>query len=205
MIGHHEKLLLDAGFVPSHVETQKSVIYILEPELRIVYCNAYWDEFARANGGERLQRDEVRGTSVLEVTPHVLKSFYREAFQHVQRRHRDWEHDFECSSAEVYRLFHMRAVFLGEGHVLLENSLRVERGHGADHSSLPASSERYVNKDGIVTMCMHCRRTKRMAEFPERLNEIAEMVWDWVPAYVETPPRQVSHGLCRMCYPLFFD
>jgi hypothetical protein len=123
----------------------------------------------------------------------------------VQRAHADWEHDFECSSAEDYRLFHMRAVCLGAGHVLVENSSQVEKEHGEDRIGVSASSDRYVSKDGVVTMCMHCRRTKRVAEFPERLSEIGDIVWDWVPAFVEDPPAVVSHGLCRMCYPLFFQ
>ena len=200
----YEELLLRAGLVPEHVETQKSVIYILTPDLRIAYCNAYWDEFAKANAGASMQRSQVRGTSVSEVTPGFLKPFYEEAFGRVQKVHIQWEHDFESSSASVYRLFHMRVAALGDGYIMVENSLRVETPHTADRAAVLPDRHRYISPDGLVTMCMHCRRTKRAADFPERLTEMLAMVWDWVPTYIENPPRDISYSLCRMCYPLFF-
>ena len=200
----HKHLLEGAGFLPDYVESHKSVIYIVESELRIVYCNAYWDEFALANDGEKLLRAHIRGECVLDVIPDPLKSYYRDGFRGVQETGNVWEHDFECSSPKQFRQFHMRVTRLAANHTLVENSLRVERQHGAERPAMAPSEHVYATVDGTVTMCMHCRRTKRATEFPERLNELADMVWDWVPSFVEKPPNCVSHGLCRMCYPEFF-
>ena len=201
----HKHLLQNAGFIPDYVESHKSVIYILEPELHIVYCNAHWDEFALANGGYKLQRALINGVCVLDVIPDPLKSFYRDGFHQVRETSHSWEHEFECSSADLYRTFRMRVTRLAGNHLLVENSLSVEKPHGMDRPATPSSGHIYVTADGIVTMCMHCRRTKRAAEFPERLNELADMVWDWVPSFVQNPPERVSHGVCRMCYPRFFE
>ena len=205
MLDLHKQLLLEGGWVPDHVETHRSVIYLLDPELNIVYCNAYWDDFAMANGGDKLQRKNMAGTAVLGVTPDVLRPFCRDRFARVQRTRTSWEQDYECSSAGLYRLFRMRVVSLGGDHLLVENSLRVEQEHGVDRPAASPWEHIYVTQDGMVTMCVHCRRTKRSVEFPETLPELAEAVWDWVPAYVQHPPQHVSHGICRMCYPLFFE
>ncbi len=204
MLPTHKQLLLESGLIPQHVEEHKSVIYMLDPQVRIVYCNAFWDEFALANGGEKLLRKDTIGIVLLDVVPDVLRFFYRERFEQVQLTQKVWEHDYECSSPEQYRLFRMRVVCLGAGHLIVDNSLRVEQEHGVLRSVAFPWSHNYLNADGIVTMCMHCRRTKRVAELPETLAGLAETVWDWVPSFVHKPPKWVSAGICRMCYPLFF-
>ena len=51
----------------------------------------------------------------------------------------------------------------------------------------------YVDANGLITMCAHCRRTRRAdAQRAER--------WDWVPAWVARLPDRTSHGLCPGCF-----
>lgn len=46
------KLHLEAaGFRLASLEADHSIIYMLNPDLRIIYCNKAWDEFASLNGG----------------------------------------------------------------------------------------------------------------------------------------------------------
>jgi len=192
-----EMRLTAAGFQIESVEADHSILYMLQPDLRIVYCNKAWDQFAAENGGVRLSRAEVRGTSVLEIIPEPLRSFYANGFASAQKQSRTWEHDYECSSPGLYRLFHMRVLPLASSYLFVENSLRIERPHGPERPAMPANAALYLSENGIVTLCSHCRRTRRS-------GTLETPVWDWVPSYLENPPGPVSHGLCRNCRAYFY-
>jgi hypothetical protein len=138
----------------------------------------------------------VLGIDWLSVIPQPLKKFYSDGAASVQRTGETWEHDFECSSPEVHRRFHMRMLRLPEGHFLLENSNRVEAKHpqNLDEDDLNLT---HVDTYGIVTMCSHCRRVRRADTSQKR-------TWDWVPFLVRKTPDRVSHGLCPTCCSYFY-
>jgi PAS domain-containing protein len=189
--------LAEAGFRIENVEADTAIIYLLDPDLRIVYCNKAWDQFASLNGGTGLNRRAILGMSVLDVIAGPLRPFYENAFGHAKEEDRPWEHDYECSSLASYRLFHMRVLPLADSYLLVENSLRFERPHGSERPVMPADSALYLSKDGMLTMCAHCRRTRR-------IGTTSAPVWDWVPSYLVEPPAPVSHGLCRNCHAYFY-
>ena len=191
-----EKRLAAAGFQPQNVEADDSIVFMLDPDLRIVYCNAAWDLFASQNNGVGLLRSAISGTAILDAIPEPLKSFYARRFAQVATTGSPWEHDYECSSPDRYRLFHMRVLPLSESHLLVENSLRFEEPHGPDRPSMTADPSLYFNKHGILTRCSHCRRTRRVGASGHQ--------WDWVPEYVAKPPGAVSHGLCLNCRAFFY-
>ncbi len=49
----------------------------------------------------------------------------------------------------------------------------------------------YRDANGLILMCMYCRRTRRA-------NSTSEQ-WDWVEAYVLQMPSNVTHGICKSC------
>jgi len=53
------------------------------------------------------------------------------------------------------------------------------------------SEETYRDADGLILMCMYCRRTRRSGDPTDR--------WDWVEAYAVQMPPRTTHGLCRSC------
>ena len=186
-----------AGFRLENLETDRSIMYMLGPSLRIIYCNKAWDEFASLNGGIGLERNVILGTSILDVVPSPLRAFYEDAFAQVRQQLKPWEHDFECSSPDTFRLFHMRVLPLPNSNSIVENSLQVEKPHGPERPAMSADRTSYVNENGILAMCCHCRRTRR-------INAGAVSVWDWVPAFLTDPPGRVSHGLCRTCRAYYY-
>jgi len=189
--------LAEAGFRIENVEADTAIIYMLDSDLRIIYCNKAWDQFASRNGGTGLNRRTILGMPVLDVVAEPLKAFYEDAFSLAKEKGQSWEHDYECSSPSAFRLFHMRVLPLADSYLLVENSLRFERPHGPERPVMPADSALYVSKDGVLTMCSHCRRTRR-------IDTTTAPVWDWVPAYLVEPPGSVSHGLCRNCHAYFY-
>jgi PAS domain-containing protein len=189
--------LAQAGFRIENVEADTSIIYMLDSEMRIVYCNKAWDQFASVNRGSRFNRRAVLGMHILDVVAGPLKDFYENGFAQAKETGQPWEHDYECSSPASFRLFHMRVLPLTDSYLLVENSLRFERPHGPERPAMPVDSALYVSKGGMLTMCAHCRRTRR-------IGTTSAPVWDWVPAYLVEPPGPVSHGLCRNCHAYFY-
>ncbi len=167
-----ERRLEGAGFRLTRLEKDPSIVYLLGADLRIVYCNKAWDDFAASNGGVGINRAAILGASVMEAMAVPLRPFYARAFTWTQKKLRTWEHDFECSSPELYRLFHMRVLPLADAYLMVESSLRVERLHGPEHPGMPSYPFAYVNGHGIVTMCSHCRRT-------QRLKNGGAAIWDF--------------------------
>jgi len=192
-----EMRLEAAGFRIENVEADNSIIFMLNPDLRIIYSNKAWDQFASQNGGKGLNRAAILGTPILDAVAEPLKAFYANAFAEAMEKGRPWGHDYECSSPDSYRLFHMRVLPLANSYLLVENSLRIERPHGPERPAMPASAVSYVSENGILTLCSHCRRTRR-------IGAAAAPIWDWVPAYLTEPPGPVSHGLCRNCRAYFY-
>ena len=173
----------------STLDNDPSVVYALDRTLRLTYCNPAWDRFATENGAPHLRRNQPIGRGILDVIPPVLQRFYRDAFHSVLFTKQPWEHRYECSSPHQYRQFHMH-VRPVSGGVLTIHSLAVQ--HAVRLEGSKSAEEEYRSAQGIVTMCSHCRRTRRAHTAPP--------VWDWVPAFVEQMPEQCSHGLCLPCF-----
>jgi hypothetical protein len=172
------------------LESDPAVIYAVDRDLRLTYCNAAWDRFAAGNGGEQIVRRLMVGRSLLDFIPDSLRRFYLEGFARVLETGSPWDHRYDCSDARVRREFHMRVLPLNGGAGLLViNSQIGEKPHRVPASGLPLSA--YAGRGGIFTMCCHCRRTRRADN---------DRVWDWVPELVSHPPARVSHGLCGVCF-----
>ena len=80
----------------SRFEGDPAVTYAVDSRLRLQYCNAAWDAFAIANGGDSLLRPSPIGCDLLAVVPWDLKEFYTNAFETVWRMGVPWEHQYEC-------------------------------------------------------------------------------------------------------------
>jgi hypothetical protein len=182
---------------PSAFENDPAVIYALNGDFRLTYCNAAWDRFAAGNGGtDDLLRDRQIGRSVLDVTPPPLRLFYAALFAGALESTAGINHIYECSSAEIQRKFHMHLHRIdepGPGPLLLvTNSLILETPH---QSPAADPHESLRQPGGLITMCAHCRRT---------LVPDSKGLWVWIPDLVRRMPREISHGLCDVCYQVHY-
>ncbi len=192
-----EKQFIAAGFTLRSLDLNSSVIYVLDRRYCIVYCNPAWNSFALENDGKNLEREIVTGKPCLDVIPSSLRPFYESAFATVSQLNQPWEHDYECSSPEKYRVFHMRVLPLHGTHLLVENSLFIERSHGPNGDETPADHSKYIDQNGMVAMCAHCRKT--LAVDPGGQNN-----WEWIPSYLISTPAPVSHCLCPTCLAYYY-
>jgi hypothetical protein len=169
--------------------------FVVSEQLEVTYCNRSWDCFAHEQGGSAavLARNIV-SRNLMEFVAPDLQSFYRELFAQARARGRPVGHDYECSSASVFRLYRMQIYPLqpGQGFVV-ENSLRVERPH--DRVPVEPDDTLYKDSEGIIHACANCRRTRRTTN---------PAVWDWVPAYLESHELNISHGVCPMCLEFYY-
>ena len=173
-----------SDFPKAEVDRSSDVIYLLNPELRIVYCNPAWDKFAIENQGLAASCRKVSGTDLFSYIADDLQATYLNAFASARAVGRS-ELTFECSSPTRYRQFRMRIRFLRQGYAVA-NSLEVERPH--EREILQPDYSHF--ESGRITLCAGCRRTK---------NRLTPGTWDWVPYFLNDQLISVTHQLCQAC------
>lgn len=184
---------LDGAVPTSALEASEDVSCQLNNDLRIIYCNPAWDRFALANNGGWALSDRVLGSMIMDFVPSSLLEFYRAVF--ASARDAVVEFDYECSSPAFYRIFQMQILPVERptGYTVI-NALNVELGIEEKRQALALGPE-YLSNAGIITVCSHCRRSRRI----DRSGQ-----WDWVPANLKPALRNVSHGLCPICHAYFY-
>jgi hypothetical protein len=180
--------------VPSWVqevfETDHDVLYLLDADLRIAECNLGWDKFAAENGGVRISRAEVRGRPVFDFIPQVLVRFYQDKFAEALRVGHWIGFDYECSTPDVFRQFHMALRAVESSGLLVVNSYLPNQRAPLNATNQALADAAYVSPGGMLTMCAHCRRTRR---------QDGSNTWDWVSRFLRDTGRKTSHGLCPRC------
>lgn len=189
--------VIDAEELDGHPES----IFAIDADGRLIYVNEGWHQFADANGGQPQIADSWGiGASYFAAVPEVLEPFYRRLFRQAPdyaTAARPLAHCYQCSTPTLYREFNMLIYTLPErqGHLVV-NSLVVERPHDPQTHS-PGDPDRvdYVDEGGFIHQCAHCRRIQ---------HQRGEARWDWVPAWVDEPPANTSHGICPVCLDYYF-
>ncbi|MFO0619349.1 MAG: hypothetical protein U0414_42565 [Polyangiaceae bacterium] len=176
-----------APFDRAALDEDPSTVIGVAPDLSIAYLNpAYW-AFARANGARWGTGEWGIGASLMAAVPPVLSGFYTDLFERARGTRQIVEHEYACASPDRERRFRLRVMPCEGEELLVVHSLVHEAPHGTEGASV---LEAHYGRNGVVTQCSHCRRVRR---------NTPPYAWDWVPALVENPPANVSHGLCPPC------
>jgi len=177
------------------LEESPAVSYILDSKHRFVYTNPAWDAFAVTNEGPQLAGETMVGCNIFDAIANVLRPVYSDAFRQVTETAEVWGKTYNCSSPEHERQFRMKIYFMERRNwFLVTNSLLAERPHRKSHG---AHEGAYFDR-GIITMCAHCRCSKRVD---------GTKGWDFVPEYLRLTGMQtlkVSQGLCPVCQEHFY-
>lgn len=174
------------------LDQSADVSFVLDRDLRLIYRNQAWNKFASENDASQLAAQSVIGTDLRNVIGSELMPFYVAAFEKVERERTAWECLYQCSSPQSFRKFRMQIQPLAPAGYLVRNTLVIERTHAP--AALLDEAE-YVNSDGNIVLCMHCRCSRRTTP-PLR--------WDFVPVYLERGLINVSHSLCPVCLEYFY-
>jgi len=191
--------LLDDLFSLDQLNADPMTVYAVNPQYQLVFMNSAWNSFALANGaGPELLTEWTRGVCLLDALPEAVLGFYKKSYQKCMDSGQRWEHDYECSTATIYRKYHQVVYPLpGRSGLLIVNSLICEHQHPVTEDG-PANSSGaiYLDKSGTVHQCCHCRRVQVQ-------NKLER--WDWVPAWVDKPFNPTSHGLCPTCLEHYYS
>jgi hypothetical protein len=182
-----------AGLSFRALETNSSIMYILEGDSRIIFCNESWDRFALQNAGSHLDHISVLGTSVMDVAPGILRPYYANLFAKARTSGQIMEHEIEMSSPEMFRLYCMRVLPIGGPYLCIESTRCVERPQEracALRFKTPSDCE---DESGHVTICCNCRRT-------QRTTGTIDADWEFVPEFLVIPPPRVRDNLCPTCW-----
>ena len=182
--------LLLPSWVRYILESEDDVVFVLNRTLHIDSCNPGWDKFSAANGGAGISRAEVHGRHIFDFIPDVLVTFYEQKYSEAFRSGHWIGFDYECSSPEEFRLFHMAMRSIENSALLVVNSYLPDQRSPLPTRAITVSDSAYASPNGIIIMCAHCRRTKR---------QHASDTWDWVPRFLRLSGRNVSPGLCPRC------
>lgn len=191
------------GFDLAAMDQHAGSVYGLWPDLSLAYLNQAWFRFASENNGEpAISAHWSLGAPYMAAIPEPLQPFYTDIFTTALTStpvptSRPLQHEYECSSASLYRRFLMTIYPVKNGAgLLVVNTLSAECPHEAsDRPPHPANPEVYADQDGIVRQCTHCRRIQVAA---------TPALWHWVPAWVEHCPPSTSHTLCNFCLDYYY-
>jgi hypothetical protein len=179
-----------AAFDPAELAGSLSATCGLRRDLSLALRNEAWTAFGRANGATAPEAWDDR--CVLDAITGELRSFYGDLFREVQASGRPADHAYACPSPERHRRFVMRVVPAPSDALLVQHHLVVDRPHETRGGE--PLDDRYADH-GVVTVCSHCRRTRRVHE---------PQTWDWVPGYLRPGVARVSHGLCPVCLRFYY-
>lgn len=186
------------GFDLATIAEAADTVFAISPEMTLTYVNPAWHEFARnSHGGADLPGRFGIGSELAGIIPPVLREFYETAYKSALETGTVWQHEYECSSPDTFRLYRQFAYpFRNRNGLLIVNSLIKECPHDPSlRPPFPPERSLYESETGLITLCCNCRRAQRSHERNR---------WDWVPDWVENVPLGITGGICPLCYDYYW-
>ena len=195
-----EPLRVDSAFASRLPEAQARIIadsedsiFVLDEELAIRACNAAYLRFGETNGCTGIESRFGLGCRLTQVLPHAVCDIYLPIYLKALESGARVDHDYECSSPQVFRRYHQTVYPLRERRgLIVSNHLVYEVPHSWKAS---AKKPGHFDADGWLSQCACCRKVKDRSR-PEN--------WDWVPAFVESPHPRTTHTYCLTCLDFYY-
>jgi hypothetical protein len=176
--------VIAARFDMAALERDRSSTAAIAPDGTIEWANAAWFRFARENGGEHAAIHE-RDNYFAAIGGEAREAF-EAATAECLAEGRPFEQIYECSSADVFRIFRLRMFPIDRRALLLVHDPLVALSH--DRTPEPPDEAQYRDPNGLVAQCSNCRATRAI-----------DGSWHWVPGWVDSLPEPVTHVTCPRC------
>lgn len=180
------------NFESNWILKSSNTIIGIDRDFKIVLLNPAYFKFAAENKGEKIPRDYGLGKNMLAGISGPQRKFYHELMLSCFDRDEHISHEYECCSTKVHRLFRLFVYPVKNNSVLLlDHSLLIEKEQKLQSAEM--ASEEYIDKNGYMHQCGHCRRVRHNNS----------LQWDWLELSLTFP--FVSHGLCQSCYSTYYS
>ncbi len=185
------RVALSEAFDVHSLVVSASHVVVVASDGTLLWANESWYAFGRANGAPLPSISP--GTNYFHsAPPGDVRVWLERATAAVLAQNVVFEENYDCSSPTRARAFRMRIFPVPRIGLLFEHTLSRERAHGRRMGS--PNEDPYRTKFGVILTCSNCRRFRR-----RRLD-----AWDWIPAWLDSPPSAVSHGLCPVCAAYYY-
>lgn len=166
--------------------------WVVDHEDRILEVDGPWDEFARANDGERAVGTDVIGTRWGEHVVDVeTRQLLTELYERVRRTGHSVEVPFRCDAPELARWLVLCIVPLGEGR--LEITSRTERVE--PRRAIPALDSTIEHDPArMIRCCSWCKDVWVEGDGWQPLERAAASIG----LFLHRPP-ELTHGVCPRC------
>jgi len=172
-------------------ERPVNCVYEIDPDDKIVFCNAGWEAFALENGGQELRFKSVKGRPIWDfLTDSSTTDLYKRLIEHA-RKGNSIKFTFRCDSPTLFRLLEMNMSLTRKGHVRFSTKvLQIE----ARTNQNPLLSEPGKSQEPLV-VCSWCGKLNIYRQIWQNIDVALAKVKIFEQA--ELPP--VSHGICDDC------
>jgi hypothetical protein len=170
--------------------------YVLDAAGSIVAVNDAWDRVGGPIGAPSAVKtigsrwlDHIRGGEVKVWHARLLVRLLDDP---TPPRQRAFQQLCECNTPDERRVFMTRFEPLTTPTQRVAGIMVVT--WLVEKSPQPPDEPRYRGPKGIVVQCAGCRRVRTEPGG----------AWELVRHYVESPPDDLSHGLCQVCLELYY-
>jgi hypothetical protein len=185
------------GFDLNTLEESKDIIYALSKGFRIIYYNPACLTFAKENGSDETMLEKYSVIPITKAIPQVFRNYYVTKYKEVLLTGKVSKLDYECSSADTYRLFNQIIYPFKNGKgILVVNRTRIELPMSQIYrNSKKALENMYMHETGFINQCCNCRCVQNVEDKEN---------WDWVPEWVKNMHPKTSHTICNVCYDYYW-
>lgn len=173
----------------SPCESIDTCIYEIDSDDRIVFCNAEWDAFALANGGDDTVFRNIKGKVLWNfVADASSKDLYRRLVVQV-RNGRTVKFSLRCDSPETFRMLEMKIYKTEADRVRFATQVKVLEPRSGE--TINASDE-----GEPLLICSWCGRVN----IDDHIWHDVEVAIAQMRIFERSHPPAISHGICSDCY-----
>ena len=136
----------------------KTIIYQLDADDRLIHVNIEWDRFANDNTGDSLLSHKIVNQSIWDyITGPEVQVIYKELFKRARASKKTIAFNYRCDSAEMKRYMHMSIVPYqnSDGLQLYSRELRQEPQRKVVKLDFLGDHEIHVNSQ---LRCSNCNK-----------------------------------------------
>jgi hypothetical protein len=180
--------------IPEDLRNLTNPIYVVDRNYHIVDYNNGYKLFAIENDGEEILEKWLIGSNVLSAIPDIIRNNIKKMYDDVLLNNKIIEHEYDCHSPTVFRRFKMRILPFMNGFALHEHcQIESSELRGAHELSDGEIESGYMDINGIIHQCCHCRRIQSCTDTNN---------WVWVISLISrnsTFSSDISHSICPVC------